>query len=326
MRALVTGGQGFVGSHLCARLVAQGHRVRVLARPSSDLRNLAGIDVDVVRADVTEPASLPSALAGCDVVFHLAGALKGLREQDLVRANADGTRNLVAAAARAAPRTSRFVYVSSLAAAGPSPGGRTPRTEEMPPQPLTWYGRSKLAGEDAVRSVGDLNWTIVRPPIVFGPRERDVLGYFRIARRGLLPVVGFSDRYYSLIYVSDLADGLIRAAEARAAVGQVYFLAAPEVVSWIELGQMIGSALGVAGRPLRLPESVAAAAGRVADLLARARRRPDIFSSQKVIEMLAPAWVCSADKAARDFGWRASTRLPDALASTAHWYREHGWL
>jgi nucleoside-diphosphate-sugar epimerase len=326
MLALVTGGQGFVGSHLCARLVAEGHRVRVLARPSSELRNLAGIEVDVVRADVTEPASLPSAVAGCDVVFHVAGALKGLTEEELFRVNADGTRNLAAASAAAAPRPSRFVYVSSLAAAGPSPGGRTPRTEEMPPRPLTWYGRSKLAGEDAVRSVAGLSWTIVRPPIVFGPRERDVLGYFRIARRGYLPVVGFSDRFYSLIYVENLAEGLVRAAEASASAGQLYFLAGPEVVSWAELGQLIGAALGVAGHPLRLPEVVAAAAGRVADVLARVRGRPDIFSSQKVLEMLAPAWVCSAGKAARDLGWRAATPLPEALAMTARWYREHGWL
>ena len=326
MRALVTGGQGFVGSHLCARLAAQGHRVRVLARPSSGLSNLAGIDVDVMRGDVTQPASLPSAVAGCDVIFHVAGALKGLREQDLFRVNADGTRNLLAAAAGAQPRPSRFVYVSSVAAAGPSPGGTAPRTEEMPLQPLTWYGHSKLAGENAVRATVGLDWTIVRPPIVFGPRERDVLGYFRIARRGFLPLVGFSDRYYSLIYVEDLADGLLRAAEAPAAVGQVYFLAGPEVVSWLELGKLIASALGVMGRPLRLPEVVAVAAGRIADVFARARGRPEIFSSQKVIEMLAPAWVCSADQAARDFGWRASTPLPDALVTTARWYREHGWL
>jgi len=326
MLALVTGGQGFVGSHLCARLAAKGHRVRVLARPSSALRNLTGIDVDVVRADLTEPASLPAAVAGCDVVFHVAGALKGLREEDLFRVNADGTQNLAAACAAAAPRASRFVYVSSLAAAGPSPGGRTPNTEDMAPRPLTWYGRSKLAGEDAVRSIDGLSWTIVRPPIVFGPRERDVLGYFRVARRGYLPVVGCADRFYSLIYVENLAEGLIRAAEAPKAAGQVYFLAGPEVVSWAELGQLIGSALGVAGRLLRLPEALAAVAGRVADLIARARGRPEIFSSQKVLEMLAPAWVCSADKAARDFGWRAATPLPEALGMTARWYREHGWL
>ena len=326
MRALVTGGQGFVGSHLCARLLAQGHSVRVLARPSSDLGNLVGVNVEVVRGDVTQPASLPPAVVGCDVIFHVAGALKGLREQDLYRVNADGTRNLLAAAAGVQPRAARFVYVSSLAAAGPSPGGKAPRTEAMPLQPLTWYGHSKLAGENAVRAAVGLDWTIVRPPIVFGPRERDVLGYFRIARRGILPVVGFSDRYYSLIYAEDLAEGLLRAAEAPAAVGQVYFLAGAEVVSWLELGQLIASALGVAGRPLRLPEVVAVAAGRIADLFARARGRPEIFSSQKVIEMLAPAWVCRADQAARDLGWRASTPLAEALATTARWYREHGWL
>ena len=326
MLALVTGGHGFVGSHLCGRLLAAGHRVRVLARPSSNLGNLAGIQLEVVRADVTDPARMPEAVAGCDVVFHLAGALKGLREDDLFRVNAQGTRNLAAACAAASPRPRRFVYVSSLAAAGPSPGGKAPRTEDMPPRPLTWYGRSKLAGEDEVRSVPGLDWTIVRPPIVFGPRERDVLGYFRIARRGWLPVVGFADRFYSLIYAEDLAAGLVRVAEAPRAAGQVYFLAGPEVVSWVELGRLIAAALGVVGRPLRLPEAVASAAGMIADAVAHVQGRPYIFSSQKVREMLAPAWVCSADKAARDLGWQAQTPLADALASTARWYRDHGWI
>lgn len=326
MLALVTGGLGFVGAHLCARLVAEGHRVRVLARASSDLSRLAGLDVEVVRGDITEPASLPAAVAGCDIVFHAAAALKGLHERDLVRVNADGTHDLVAAAIAAAPPPARFVYVSSLAAAGPSPGGTTPLTEASPAQPLTWYGRSKLAGEHAVRAAKGLSWTIVRPPIVFGPRERDVLGYFRIARRGYLPIVGFSDRYYSLIYVEDLVEGLVRAAQAPAGAGQLYYLAGPEVVSWVEFGQLIASALGVAGRPLRVPEAAAACAGFVADMVARARGRAEIFSSQKVVEMLAPAWVCSADKAARELGWRAATPLPEALARTARWYREHGWL
>jgi nucleoside-diphosphate-sugar epimerase len=326
MLALVTGGHGFVGSHLCARLRAEGHRVRVLARPSSDLGNLAGIEVEVVRANVAEAARIPEAVAGCDVVFHLAGALKGLREEDLFLVNAEGTRNLATACAAASPRPSRFVYVSSLAAAGPSPGGKVPCTEDMPPRPLTWYGRSKLAGEDAVRSLPGLNWTIVRPPIVYGPRERDVLGYFRLAQSGWLPVVGFADRFYSLIYAEDLAAGLVRAAQAPGAVGQVYFLAGPEVVTWIELGRLIASALGVAGRPFRVPQAVASAAGRIADAVAHAQGRPHIFSSQKVLEMLAPAWVCSADKAARDIGWRAATPLSDGLASTARWYRDHGWV
>lgn len=326
MFALVTGGQGFVGSHLCARLAAEGHRVRVLARPSSRLDGLSGLDVEVVRADVTEAAGLAAAVAGCDVVFHVAAALKGLRERDLFRVNTDGTRNIAAASAGAEPRPARFVYVSSVAAAGPSPGGREPRTEDMPPKPLTWYGRSKLAGEDAVRSMPELEWTIVRPPLVFGPRERDVLGYFRLAHRGWLPVVGRSDRFYSLIYAEDLAEGLVRAATSSASVGETYFLAGSEVVSWVELGRHIGAALGVAGRVTRIPEAVASTAGRLADALAHARRGAAIFSSQKVLEMLAPAWVCSAAKAERDFGWRAATPLGEALANTASWYRNHGWL
>lgn len=326
MHALVTGGHGFVGSHLCASLVAQGHRVRVLARPSSDLSNIAALGVEVVLADITKPATLPSAVAGCDTVFHLAAALKGLCEPDFIRVNVDGTQNLVNAAAAATPRPARFIHVSSLAAAGPSPDGNTPRSESDPPRPLTWYGHSKLAGETVVRSATDLRWTIIRPPIVFGPRDRDVLGYFRIACRGYLPVVGASDRYYSLIYVEDLVEGLVHAALSPVSAGQVYYLAGSGIVSWAELGQQIASALGVSGRVVRLPEAVAVSAGHVADVYARARGRPAIFSSQKVIEMLAPAWVCSADKARRELGWRAATPRQEALTKTAQWYRRHGWL
>ncbi|HEX5421875.1 MAG TPA: epimerase, partial [Gammaproteobacteria bacterium] len=120
--------------------------------------------------------------------------------------------------------------------------------------------------------------------------------------------------------------GLMRAATSRASVGETYFLAGPEIVSWLELGRLIGAAVGVAGRVLHIPEGVASGAGRLADALALVRRRAAIFSSQKVLEMRAPAWVCSAAKAERDLGWRAATPLDDALASTAGWYRENGWL
>ena len=132
---------------------------------------------------------LGPAVADADWVIHLAGALKGFRQEDLQRVNRDGTRRLIEACQAHAPRLSRFVLVSSLAALGPSPGGALPIPEDAPAKPLTWYGRSKLEGENVLRGSG-LPWTIVRPPVVFGPRDRDLLSYFRIARRGLLPIPG----------------------------------------------------------------------------------------------------------------------------------------
>ena len=325
MLALVTGGQGFVGSHLCERLTAVGHRVRVLARATSDLSALEGLDVEVVRGDLGADGDLRGAVEGVDWVFHVAGALMGLREEDLVRVNRDGTHRLTEACRAHAPRLSRFVFVSSLAAAGPSPGGAVPVLEDAPSSPVTWYGRSKLEAEVVLRGSG-LPSIILRPPVVFGPRDREVYKYFKIARRGILPVPGGRDRSYSLVFAPDLAEGILKAAETPTPSGEVLHLTGPEVVTWSELGRKIAAALGTRDRVLHLPESLVRAAGHVADLASRLRGRPNIFSSQKVIEMLAPAWVASPQKAKEVLGWTAPTPLDEALALTVRWYREHGWL
>ena len=320
MLVLITGGQGFIGSHLCERLLAAGHRVRVLARPGSSLANLEGLPVETVRGDLTE-GDLAPALAGAQWVFHLAGALKGFREADLMRVNRDGTRRLLAACRDRAPEA-RFLLVSSLAAAGPS--GALPRTEADPPRPLTWYGRSKLAAEREVLASG-LASVILRPPVVFGPRDRDVLSYFQMARNGVLPVPGAGGRRYSLVYAPDLADGLLRAAETPCPSGAVFHLTGPDR-TWAEFGLGIAAALGRPARVVRLPEGALRLCGHGADLWARLRGRPGIFSSQKVIEMLAPGWVASPDQAAQVLGWVAPTALDQALAATVAWYRNHGWL
>lgn len=325
MLALVTGGTGFIGSHLCKRLVEAGHEVRVLARASSSLTNLEGLGVTCVYGDLGSPGSMTEALSGVDWVFHLAGALKGFCEEDLMRVNREGTRNLVEACLTASKRLARFVLVSSLAAAGPSPGGRTSVVDDAPPSPLTWYGKSKLAAEQVVME-SELPSVIVRPPIVFGPGDRDVYSYFRMAQHGLLPVPGRMERYYSLVFAPDLADGILRCAEAPLPEGEMLYLTGSEVVTWRELGIKIAKALDVKGRVIPLPELAIRVAGRCADGIARLRGKPEIFSSQKVIEMLAPAWVASADKAMQLLGWTAATPLDEALARTAHWYRDHGWL
>lgn len=323
MLALVTGGQGFIGSHLCARLLQAGHQVRVLARPGSDLGNLAGLEVSVVRGDLTRDEGLAAAVEGADQVFHLAGALKAFSPEELLVVNRDGTRRLTEACRRHAPDLRRFVLVSSLAAAGPSPDG-APLEERAEPRPLTWYGQSKLAAEREVLASG-LPAVILRPPVVFGPRDRDVLSYFKIAQRGWLPLPGRAERRYSLIYAPDLAEGILVAGLAEVPAQAVFNLTSG-AVSWLELGQRILTALDRPGRVLRLPEAAIRLAGHGADWLARLRGKPEIFSSQKVIEMLADGWVASPDKAARLLGWTAPTPLDQALAATVRWYRTHGWL
>ncbi len=322
MEILVTGGHGFIGSHLCERLAAQGHTVRLLARPGADLGRVARLGLRVVPGDLADGTGLREAAAGVQQVFHLAGALKGFGPADLLRVNRDGTRRLLDACP---PDLGRFVLVSSLAAAGPSPGGPSPRPGDAPEAPLTWYGASKLEGERAVLASG-LPSVIVRPPVVFGPGDRDVFTYFRIAQRGLLPVPGDRERHYSIIYAPDLAEGILAAAGAPLPSGTVLPLVNPRPVTWTDLGRHIAAALGRKGRVLPLPPALLRLAGQAAFLVDRIRGEAGIFSPQKVVEMLAPGWVASGEPARTLLGWVPPTPLDTALAHTVRWYRDHGWL
>jgi len=325
VKALVTGATGFVGSHLAAHLAGRGDDVRCLARQPAAAAWLAAAGAQIVPGSLDDAASLRAAVVGVDVVFHLAGATAAASEAEFLAANAAGTARLLEAAAAARPPLARFVYISSLAAVGPALPGR-PVTEGSPCRPVTAYGRSKLAGEEIVRRAA-LPWTIVRPTAVYGPRDRELLRMFRLARFGVAPVFGRGRQELSLVYVEDLAVGLARAGVAPAAAGATYHLAHPAVVLARDLVREIG--LAVRGRaPVILPVPPAMAA-RVVRAIARAAAaagRRTVVSEDKMAEFLAPSWATSVAKAQQDLEWRPAHDLRSGVAVTAEWYRAEGLL
>ncbi|MDX5399840.1 MAG: NAD(P)-dependent oxidoreductase, partial [Actinomycetes bacterium] len=184
MKVLLTGGTGFVGPSVAEALARRGHRIRALVRATSDRRRLETIEgLEFADGDVCTADSLPPALEGVDAVVHVAAVTKGLRRDDYFRVNHFGTRQLAEAAVAAG--VPRFLHCSTLAVAGPMPLGR-PSLEEDAPAPVSHYGTSKLAGEEAVRRHADkLHLTIVRPPIVYGPRDKDFFEVFKMAALGV---------------------------------------------------------------------------------------------------------------------------------------------
>ncbi len=166
MIALVTGANGFVGSHLVDLLLESGYQVRCLVRGTSDLRWLEGKNVELRHGGILDPSSLAGAVRGADYVFHVAGITRARRREDFLRVNGEGTRNLAEACAKHAPGVRKIVYCSSLAAGGPAPSSR-PIDEESPAVPHSTYGRSKLEGEIALLRLADrLSYSIVRPPAI----------------------------------------------------------------------------------------------------------------------------------------------------------------
>lgn len=326
MLILVTGGNGFVGSHLVEGLLAEGHQVRCLVRPSSDLSFVAALPVEFVYGALDDRDSLERACRGVDAVYHFAGATKAVHVETYFRVNAQGTGALVEACWRANPALQRFVYCSSLSAVGPAAGPEPP-DETGVPHPISDYGRSKLAGEEAVRAYADrLPVVILRPAAIYGPRERDILTYFRIVNRGLKLLPGGGTQQVSVIHVSDLVRLALQVLRAEQAVGQTYFASDGQAHDLEALLDTIAAVLG--RRPLRIVipvrwlEAVAALGG----IGARLTGRPFLLNEQKVQELKQRCWLCDASKARRELGFVAQVDLPAGFAQTARWYRQQGWL
>jgi nucleoside-diphosphate-sugar epimerase len=331
LRWLLTGATGFIGLTLAERLRARGHGVRALVRASSRVAELEGLGAELFRGDVTDPRSLQAAVGGCEAVAHLAGITKALGPEAYRRVNVLGARNLAVACVAARPRPA-LVLVSSLAAAGPAEVGR-PRREEDPPAPVSAYGRSKLESENEVRALaGRLEATVVRPPIVYGPRDRELLPpLFRMARLGVVVKAGFGDKRYSVVHVEDLAEGIVAAAERGRRVGRsgtegIYFLADGAEHRWDDIARAAAEAVGARARVVAIPEAASWLLAAGASLWAGVTGRPAMFSLDKMNEVRQVAWTCAIDRAVAELGFEPRFPLAEGMRQSAEWFRANGLI
>jgi nucleoside-diphosphate-sugar epimerase len=279
-----------------------------------------------VYGDLFDDEALRKAVDGVDYVYHSAGLTKAKRKDQYFRANTEGTEHLLDAVRRHAPHLKRFVLISSQTAAGPSPG-KIPVTEDAPPHPITTYGESKLAAEEACRkSAGTIPITIVRPPAVYGPRDKDVFEFFKTMSKGLQPVVGFGEKYVSLIHVSDLVRGIVLAGEGGRSPGQTYFISSRTVYGWREVGDITQHVLGRRAIRVRIPQLGVYIVSAFAELFALFSPKPALINFEKARDMVQDYWTCDASKAKRDFGFEQEISLEEGIRNTITWCKERGWL
>jgi nucleoside-diphosphate-sugar epimerase len=326
MTVLVTGANGFVGSHLVDALLERGDAVTCLVRRTSDLRWLDARRIRLVYGDVTDASSLSTAVAGQDVVFHLAALLRANAYASYHRVNAEGTRNLAVAFSRHARNALRFVYLSSLAAAGPSSVAR-PRREDDPAEPISDYGRSKLEGERMLLETSDgVPYTIIRAPAVYGPREASILIYYRLIAKGLVLLPGDGSQAFDLIFIRDLVDAMVRAAESPDAASETFFVNDGSHHTWRTVAETIAQVMGRRAFEVRVPWRVLGPVSWVAERVAARRGNPAVLHRQKVLELRQAAWVCESTKASRILGFRPMFPLQRGTEEAVRWYRAEGWL
>jgi nucleoside-diphosphate-sugar epimerase len=319
---LVTGASGFVGSHLVERLVAGGACVRALLRAESSTRWLPpSASLEVVRGSIHDTAVLERALGGVSAVFHLAAVTSAPRSEDYVRANRDATSQMLQAVTAVAPQAA-FVYCSSQAAAGPARAGR-PLNEEDEARPISAYGRSKLQAEQLVLG-SSLNAAVVRPPSVYGPRDRDILQLFRWAARGFTPHVGVPDQLMSILHVDDLVTALLAA--SRAPWRRVYFVTDGQLHRKRELLGMIERAVEKRTTHIKLPRPALLVWAHASRLSARVTGARPLLTPERLHDFFMPDWTCDDSRARAELGWAPEVHIEEGLAQTARWYREHGWI
>ncbi len=326
-KILVTGATGFIGSHLVDALLEKGDSVRVLARTNSRSQSLKGKEIEVIKGDYGDIESLKKAVKDADYIYHVAGVTKALDEKTYIAGNVTATENLLQAAYNANPTLKRFLHVSSGAAAGPSPSAEDPIDETAPPKPVTLYGKTKLQAEEACKRFYDkLPITIVRPSIIYGERDKDLLEHFKTVNSGIIPIFGTVEKKYDYLYVKDLIEGMIAAAESEKTKGEIYFLSG-KAHTWEEVGEAAKKALGKSfALKLTFPDWLSSAVAAMVEDINKAQGKISILNRDRARDGKERYWTFSTKKAQRDFNFAQKTSLEEGFQRTVKWYQANRWL
>ncbi|MBS1518716.1 MAG: NAD-dependent epimerase/dehydratase family protein [Bacteroidetes bacterium] len=326
MKAFITGATGFVGSHLADKLLEKNYEVYCLKRSTSSTRWLEGKNVKFVDGDLFSNETLENVIKEMDFVFHVAGVVKSRTAEGFFRNNYEATRNLLEITHKVNPGIRKFVYVSTLAASGPAVNTDF-IDENSPASPITNYGRSKLKGELEVMAFKDkIAVSIIAPPAVFGPRDTEILIYFQTFQKGLNSVIGFDEKYLSLVYVEDLVNGIILAAENPSANGEKYFLCFDKAYNWNEIGSVTSKLLGKKAVKIRLPHSVVYSVGFLSEIFSYFTGKPVTLNVEKCRDITQLRWVCSNQKAKAQLGFKPEYTLEESFKKTIDWYKEVNWI
>jgi nucleoside-diphosphate-sugar epimerase len=328
MKILVTGATGFVGSHVADLLLEQGHEVRCTIRKTSNIRWLQDKPIELIDASFSDVESLQKACEGVDYIIHSAGIVAAKNYEGYLRGNRDATRNLLTAAKLSAPNLKRFLHVSSQTAAGPAVSLDKPITEDMPPRPITAYGRSKIEAENEVLKVkNEIPITIIRPPAVYGPRDTAILQMFLVAKKGLGTLIGFNKKYLNLIHSDDLARGIVDATFSENTAGKIYYVASEEIYNWVQIIDSIKNSMDIKFfLKLRIPHFVVYTIAGITEFIGRFQSQTPVFNLDKGRDFVQTYWICSVESAKRDFGFRQTIGLEEGMKSTIKWYKDYGWL
>lgn len=324
--AVVTGANGFVGSHLVDLLLEKGLSVRCITRKSSNLQWLEGKNVEIYDSGLFDKAGLKVAFKDANYIFHVAGVVKSKKPEGYFKGNVETTRNLLEAALENKNSINRFLVVSSQTVTGPSLDGK-PVTEKTECKPITTYGRSKLEEERVAQSFSDkLPITICRAPAVYGERDTEIFIYFNSFSKGVTTTIGFNKKSLSLIHVRDLVEGIFLAATDEKAIGETYFISSEKYYTWTEINDITAKVLGKKALVFKVPHFMVYTIAAIAQFFALFSKNAATLNIEKARDITQQYWICDTSKAIRDFGYKQKITAEEGIKKTIEWYKEKKWI
>lgn len=323
--ALVTGGSGFIGSHLVAALMEKNWQVTVLIRETTAASRLENRGIHLVRGNFADKSSLRKAVSGMDYIFHAAAIIYGSSREMFYQANVQSTENLLAACVEENPMLKKFVYVSSIAASGPSVKGRL-KNEDDECRPISFYGESKLAAEEITRRYGvHIPFAIIRPPSVIGLHQRELETLLLTIENGILPQLGNGDKQTCICSVEDVVRALILVAETAAAAGRTYFISDNNIYSWRELLAVAARAMGKKNT-IKVPYPLVFSIALISEAAARFLDAKKLVNMIDIVQSRKYYWLYSSDRIHRELGFSPRTGYEQAIERIIEAYRADGFL
>ena len=324
--AVVTGSNGFVGSHLVDLLLEKNFSVRCIVREPSNLKWLEGKDIEIFKCGLFDKAGLAIALKDADYIYHVAGVVKSKTKEGYFTGNVETTRNLLDVALEQNKNLKRFVVVSSQTVTGPSLDNQ-PVNEETECAPLTTYGMSKYEEEKLALGYKDkLPITICRAPAVFGERDTEIFIYFQNFAKGITTKIGFDKKILSLIHVADLVEGFYMAAMSDKTIGEVYFISSEKFYSWDEINSVTSEVLNKKAIKILVPHFLVYTIAAIAQFFSIFSSKAATLNLEKAKDLVQHAWICDTSKAMMDFGYRQNVSIEEGVKRTCEWYKEKNWI
>lgn len=318
-KILVTGANGFVGSHLVEALVEEKYKVVCLVRKTSNLKWIKDLPLKYLCGNLNDKKFLSTLVKDFDVIIHCAGIVRAISKEEYFRVNVENTKILCEAILESKPTLKRFIFISSQAAQGPSDLNSL-RTVTDKESPVSDYGRSKLAAEIEIKNIlsDKIPYTIFRPAAVYGPRDKDIFIFFNLVNKHLRPVT-IKKRFLQLVYVKDVANAIVKSIENKKSVNNIYYLANSTKYAWGDIGKVISNSVGVKTIPIIVPDFVFYFVGFIAKLLSYIISKPLVLNEQKIDEMLCDNWSCDTKPVEKDLKL-SFTSLEVASKITYNWY------